>query len=211
MGTSPNNDEIYREFIASKMDKYDESKEDTEAAALPCNQGKETEKGMTVFPRTEDGKPFIYDYQVKGMFKDSCGMLARLKGKQATESSKLKAYKKVIDGLVFVYPRQIVPNFDGPIGNCQRPLRAQTAQGERVALAMSEEIPAGATMEFVVQLKDDSLEDVVREWMDYGALRGFGQWRNSGKGRFYYEELDLKTNEVIGGNKEDYEFLLSLG
>ena len=29
----------------------------------------------------------------------------------------------------------------------------------------------------------------VREWLDYGQLRGLGQWRNSGKGRFTWEEL----------------------
>lgn len=27
------------------------------------------------------------------------------------------------------------------------------------------------------------------ERLDYGELRGIGQWRNSGKGRFTYEEL----------------------
>lgn len=27
------------------------------------------------------------------------------------------------------------------------------------------------------------------EWLDYGKLRGLGQWRNSGKGRFTYEIL----------------------
>lgn len=37
---------------------------------------------------------------------------------------------------------------------------------------------------------DDSHEKAVREWLDYGVLRGIGQWRNSGKGRFTYEVLD---------------------
>jgi len=30
-------------------------------------------------------------------------------------------------------------------------------------------------------------ETALREWLDYGKLKGFGQWRNSGKGRFSYE------------------------
>ena len=51
------------------------------------------EKGKTVFPRT-DGQPILYDYQIKGFFKDACGMLARVKSKK---SSALKAYKKIID------------------------------------------------------------------------------------------------------------------
>lgn len=37
----------------------------------------------------------------------------------------------------------------------------------------------------------DAVEDAetVREWLDYGALRGLFQWRNSGKGRFEWEEV----------------------
>ena len=157
------------------------------------------EKGMTVFPRLEDGTPFIYDYQVKGFFKDACSMLNRLTGKDpetgkkkkaVNESSKLTAFKKVIDGMIFPQPRKIPIRFDGAVGICQRPLRAQTAQGERVALAMSESVPAGATMEFsVLCLSADHLA-AVREWLDYGELRGLGQWRNSGAGRFTWEEIE---------------------
>ena len=32
-------------------------------------------------------------------------------------------------------------------------------------------------------------EALVREWLDYGAYSGIGQWRNSGKGRFTWEEI----------------------
>ena len=108
------------------------------------------------------------------------------KKKKVNESSKLTAYKKIIDGLIFVQPREIPIRFDGEVGICQRPLRAQTLQGERVALAMSEEIPAGAEIEFDVVCLADENEATVREWLDYGILRGSGQWRNSGKGRFSY-------------------------
>lgn len=70
-----------------------------------------------------------------------------------------------------------------------RPLRAQTAQGERVSLAISEEIPSGAQIEFTVVCLLDKDADLVREWLDYGSLVGIGQWRNSGKGRFKWEEI----------------------
>lgn len=80
-------------------------------------------------------------------------------------------------------------NSRGGIGSCQRPLRGQTAQGERISLANSETIPEGATIEFTVKCLVDSYIDVVREWLDYGELRGMGQWRNSGKGRFKWEEV----------------------
>ena len=68
-------------------------------------------------------------------------------------------------------------------------LRAATAQGERVALASSETLPAGTTCEFEVQMMRDELEPLVEEWLAYGELRGFGQWRNSGKGRFTCERV----------------------
>lgn len=109
------------------------------------------------------------------------------------ESGKISAYKKVIDGLVFVSPRMIPIEVNGAVRDCQRPLRAQTAQGERVSLANSEEIPAGSRCEFDVLCMDDSHEAAVREWLDYGALRGIGQWRNSGKGRFTYTAYEVKA------------------
>ena len=181
LGTWPSNENIARDFIASKAP--DASTIEDEIAALGADAV--AEKGKTVFPRT-DGQPILYDYQIKGFFKDACGMLARVKAKK---SSALKAYKKIIDGLIFVGPRQIPLILNGEMTECQRPLRAQTAQGERVSLANSEQIPAGSTCEFEITCMDDAHEKAVLEWLDYGKLRGLGQWRNSGKGRFTYELL----------------------
>lgn len=196
LGTWPSNQNIAREFIASKSP--DAASIEDEVAALGADAV--ADKGMTVFPRDAEGRPVLYDYKVKGFFKDSCGMLARIGGKTETgkkravnESGKISAYKKVIDGLVFVSPRMIPIEVNGVVRDCQRPLRAQTAQGERVSLANSEEIPAGSRCEFDVLCMDDSHEAAVREWLDYGALRGIGQWRNSGKGRFTYTAYEVKA------------------
>ncbi len=183
LGTAPNDEEIYANYIASKAP--DAMSIADEVAAVGIEEV--TEKGTTIFPRNEDGKPIMYDYQIKGFFKDSCGMLARVK---TTKSSKIKAYKKVIDGLIFVNPRQIVIDTDKEITICQRPLRAQTAQGERVALASSEAIAAGATMTFTIKTLQDDLIPTIKEWLEYGELRGLGQWRNSGKGKFTYEVFE---------------------
>ena len=182
LGTSPANKDIYRDFIGSKAP--DAASVEDEVAALGVDAV--IEKDMTVFPRTEDGRPFFYDYQIKGFFKDSCGGLRKVTG---SESSKIKAYKKEIDKLIFPQPRQIPIRFDGEIGKCERQLRAATAQGERIGLACSEQIPAGATCEFDVVLLSDSHEKALREWLDYGCLSGIGQWRNSGMGRFSWEEI----------------------
>lgn len=196
LGTWPANPNIARDYIASNSP--DASTIEEEVAALGADAV--ADKGMTVFPRDENGTPVLYDYQIKGFFKDACGMLSRVGGKTETgkkravnESGKLTAYKKVIDGLIFVGPRMIPISVNGKIGECQRPLRAQTAQGERVSLANSEEIPAGSTCEFEVLCMDDAHIPAVREWLDYGGLRGIGQWRNSGKGRFTYAACEVKA------------------
>ena len=181
LGTWPADPEVASKYIASKAP--DAGTIADEIAATSVEEV--TEKSMTIFPRGEAG-PVLYDYQIKGFFKDACGMLARVK---SYKSSKIKAYKKIIDGLIFVEPRMIPLTLSGEMGNCQRPLRAQTAQGERVSLANSEEIPAGSAAEFTVTCLDPAHEELVREWLEYGRLRGIGQWRNSGKGRFAFEEL----------------------
>jgi len=190
LGTKSANPELVRDYIASTAPTAELT--DAEVGDIPpVDVDDELEKGTTVFARTEcgDGDPFVYDYQIKGFFKDACGVLRRVK---AMRSEKVKAYKKVIDGLIFPVPRQIrllLPE-GGELGICERPLRTSGPTGERVALARSEEAPPGTTIEFEVQYLQDDLEKTLIEWLDYGKLRGLGQWRNSGKGRFSYEILE---------------------
>jgi len=187
LGTASSNPEIHAEFIASKGP--DAKTREEEIAAIGVDE--EVEKSMTVFPK-RDGKPFVWDYQWKGFFKDTCGALQRMKDEScAKESSKMKAYKKVIDGCIFVEPREIP--FDGWNGNmesCQRPLRGQTAQGERIALANSEMIHAGTSNTFDV-IVPDQYEKAVYEWLNRGKYRGMLQWRNGGYGRFTYEVVGV--------------------
>lgn len=196
LGTAVNDDEVYRNYIASKSPNA--STIEDEVASIGVDEY--AERQMTVFPRTSNGKPFIYDYQWKGYFKETCSFLKKVPD---TASSKIKAFKKQIDGLIFIKERQCVINVNGNITLCQRPLRAQTAQGERVSLSCSESIPAGSVCEFTMVLMVDSDEKLIREWLDYGYYHGTGQWRNSGKGRFLWEELDDAGN-VIGGNAKEH-------
>lgn len=182
LGTANSDPKIHEDFIASKAPDALSRTEEIEALGVD----EVVEKAMTIFPRDEEGNPIVWDYQIKGFFKDTCSALRKVSG---TRSSKIKAYKKEIDGLIFPEPRKIKIHFDGELGNCQRPLRAQTMQGERVALANSETIPAGAYIEFSITCLSDDHIEVVKEWLDYGKYKGLGQWRNSGKGRFDWEEL----------------------
>lgn len=182
LGTASNNPEIHSEYIASKSKDAMKIEEEVEAIGVE----EVIEKSMTVFPRNADGNPILWDYQIKGFFKDAAGVLRRVPG---SKSSKIKAYKKEIDGLLFVSPRMIPLTMPGGLGTCERPLRASTAQGERVALANSETAPAGTTIEFEIQCLTKEMHDLAYELLDYGKLRGIGQWRNSGKGRFEWEEI----------------------
>lgn len=153
LGSSPNNEEIMADYIASKAPDAMKKAEEIE------NVGVEglLERDMTVFPRDEHDNPFVYDYMIKGMLKDSIGFLRKI---PKSESSKIKAYKKAVDGLIFVKERRIPFQSNSgyiTIGDCQRPLRASTAQGERVTLVMSETIPAGCFIKPTIEILDDSL------------------------------------------------------
>ena len=181
LGTASNDPDLHGTYIASLAPDAKSKTEEIEAVGI----GDVIERGMTVFPRNQDGKPFLYDYQIKGFFKDACGALRKVNG---TKASKIKAYKKEIDGLLFVSPRQIPLQMPSPLGECQRPLRASTPQGERVAISHSESAAAGTTIEFEINCLSDDMCDLARECLDYGQLRGIGQWRNSGCGRFNWEE-----------------------
>lgn len=183
LGTASGNPELHREFIASKAPDAMTTEEEINAIGVDGV----VEKSMTVFSRDTEGNPIIFDYQIKGFFKDACGVLRRVPN---TKSSKIKAYKKEIDGLLFVFPRMIPLSMPAPMGECQRPLRAATVQGERVALSHSEAAPSGTVIEIEIQCLTKDMQDLVVECLDYGRLRGIGQWRNSGKGRFTYEVLD---------------------
>ena len=184
LGTASANPDIHRDYIASKAP--DAAKIEEEVAAIGVD-GVE-EKAMTVFPRTADGTPFLYDYQIRGTFKEVCGAMKAIAG---TKSSKVKAHKKKVDNLIFVEPREIPLDLHGmKVDNCQRPLRAQTMQGERIALANSEVAPAGTTCRFTVICMVDEDIELVKEWLDYGKWKGIGQWRNSGKGRYSWAVVD---------------------
>ncbi len=187
LGTKSANEELFTHFIAAKRPQG-AAADEAEAQRRLNAELDEREKAMTCFHRTPDGTPMIWNYQVEGFFKEACGSLRTV---PKTESSGLRAYKKVIDGQIFVKERQVLlvlPD-GGEVSVVERPLRAQTMQGERVALAKSECVPAGTTMTVTIKLLNPDLEPLVREWLDYGSLRGIGQWRNSGMGRFAWEEI----------------------
>lgn len=143
--------DMHAMYIASKAPRPELAAEEREVmeatakAILAANGGVDdpqtdaTEmapRSITVFPRGEDGLPFLWDYQLRGFFKEAAGALKRSgpaakkakKAKKGEEdedegstgaspepavkaaeflSDKLTAHKKAVDCGVFVAPRRI--------------------------------------------------------------------------------------------------------
>jgi hypothetical protein len=189
LGTTPMDEKLFTNYIATKKGEAGDSHnrplspveiaDELETLPHDENRGK---TGFHRLPGTD--QPMVYNYWLKGFCKDACQML---RYDESTRSKKLKAFKKVIDGTLFVMPRRIPFVLSGPLEILERPLRAQTMQGERVALAYSEIAPAGTAFTCQLHLLGNALDaEILREWLDYGALRGFGAWRNAGWGAFTY-------------------------
>ena len=93
LGMTPGDPEIYGNWIASKAPEPEVGAEE-----VGVIEGMDAvEDATTCFPRTEDGVPFCWDYQIKGFFKDACSSLRRVPG---TRSSKLTAFKASEDNAV---------------------------------------------------------------------------------------------------------------
>jgi len=185
LGTACHNPDVHEEFIASKS--ADAKKIKEELGTLPAEDL--IEKAVTVFHRGPDGKPILFDYQVKGFLKEAVGVQIELAGEEIrVGKTKLSKYtfKRIVDNNIFVFPRMISLGCDvGPI--CTRPLRADTMKGERVSLASSETVSAGTSFECEIKTLTPALDKLIEKCLDYGALKGLGQWRNSGKGRFTWK------------------------
>jgi len=193
LGTLSGNKEIAEEFIISK---HPDGSSQEESDAVPIDET--VEKSSTIFARNQDGKdgkPMLWDYQVKGFFKEACAAMIHTERltKEELKKARLTEYlfRRTIDEAVFVTPRRIVlEGLNGqPLKFLERPLRGQTMRGERIALARSEVIPAGATITVEISWFNPKLADFIKQWLNYGALRGLGQWRNASYGRFTWREL----------------------
>lgn len=175
LGSQPTVD-VASEFIASKFVENGGELPEDEAKSLPEN----LERGTTVFHRL-NGEPIFYDYQVKGFIKEAGRTFNGLRG--------VKNMRSKIDNLVFITPRQIPIHLaDGStIEFLERPLRAETAQGPRVALARSEMIAEGSWFECDLEVFESQIkEDLLRDLLSYGSRKGMGQWRNGSWGQFSF-------------------------
>ena len=194
LGTKPGNDELLRDYIVSKSEDEKKMAEEMKAREEDETTEDAIEKKMTFFDK-QAGHPYIWDYMVKGFVKEAWKTVKAIKGSKCSE---VKAYKQKIDNSIFLAEEDRTIFFkdgNGKPVSCsiitekERPLRAQTMQGERVALARSESVPAGSILTFTFIFLEPELEACVRECLDYGFYKGLGQWRNGGYGRFKWQEV----------------------
>lgn len=238
LGTQPSNPDIYAEYIATRSpDPASTMEEELLANATaaegidddemkktpptifpvarffkPANGTRLLDPQYDIIPEDLEGEfvvlPFMYDYQMRGSFKESIAMLAKASGGRAAKNddsvakyacANITSYKKVVDGNWFVTNRKIplmipetyidemgreIPTFNekGQLPQIVRPLRADTAKGPRTALAASEYVPAGT--EFFLGIRLLNIKDLKAclETLDYKASVGMLQWRGGGKG-----------------------------
>ena len=199
LGSNPANPEIHSKYVASKAASMEKSA--LEEAMLPGTEALEKalqdarEAGLTVFLRGSHGELVLSSHVIKGFFKSA---FQTLKDQFGIAGSKGK-----VDNLVFIAP-EFLPILDNhgqpqtePDGLCERSLRAETMQGPRVTLAASEEVAPPWHLEFSVTLVDNAGTGKskpvtfaeIEDALNYGFLKGLGQWRNSGHGSFTWEQI----------------------
>lgn len=190
LGSSPANKEVFTEFLVGKTKT---PKEKQAALADVENIDENLEKGTTVFYRNNGGL-ILKGYQVKGFLKSAA--------KALKDQLNLKSYLSKVDTYVFVMEKDIPIMRDGeqitePDGFLERPQRCETAQGPRIFLAKSEEVQAPWYIDVTIRVVENTKTaksaaidmDMIKDFLDYGALSGLLQWRNAGHGTFEYEEL----------------------
>lgn len=206
LGTVPLNPEVYEAHIISKTRKEiakasisdDLKKQYEERLEKGGVEEKETvpeaeEKGHTGFHQDEDGL-FIYDYIIRGFLKAAASAIKDKVNRGKAKKIIPWAHKAMVDELIFVSPRRIHVGKTEPDGLLERPLRADTAQGPRVALARSDYINAGTEFDFEIHVVDDVKvpKKLLLMLLKYGREKGLGQFRNGSYGRFMFKMIDLE-------------------
>lgn len=193
LGTVPCNPSIWADHIAAKQAKAlkkegyseEEIQKEIQATIAGVQNNDEMESGKTTFFQDDKGY-FLRDYQIKGFLKESAKVL-----KQYGPTKQLRS--KVVQ-TVFVRPRKIyVADSDAELEVIERPLRGQTPQGERVAIARSLAVPAETNLEFDVQCLNGTItKGCLDTLLEYGQFAGIGQWRGAGKGSFAVLQMEAK-------------------
>ena len=202
------NDELKENL--EKLDKMVELLREKNLIRIELHK-KAMDDGLIV-PGTFAVMPAMLPQHIKGMFKEA---ISALRGNANNASSGLSAFKKAVDLKIFVEQKAIplfAPEYyldpatgkvemtlnpkTGRLRVFERPLRADTAQGPRTALASSEILPAGTQFWLTLNLLDPTLYDIVAECLDYKEYGGMLQYRSAGYGSFVWSPCDEYGNVI---------------
>lgn len=189
LGSQPANPAVRTAYVASKAPNQD--KADDETDHLPEDLDS---LNLSVFLRNK-GSLCISDYVIKGFLKEA-GKVMKGQIGIAQPASK-------VDNFVLIEPMYLTlwrggEEIDVADGDFERPLRAQTMQGERVTVVASEYVLPPWQVEFEITLLENEKTarsvaldfEAIESMLDYGQIKGLGQWRNGQNGRFTWERID---------------------
>lgn len=136
----------------------------------------------------------LWAHQLKGLIKGTSKTFAlkvpgKVKGDaSATTDIQTKVYVRAVDWSQRIPLMREGQRITEPDRLYERPLRAQTPQGPRVSIAVSECLDPPVSCTFrIVTLRGSR---ITREHLDtilsVGEFEGLGQWRSGGKGVFTY-------------------------
>ena len=182
LGTVPKNKEVYTQYIESKRPE-DQAPGGAVAEAETVEDLEE--KGWTGFHSDETGL-FVYDYYIKGFFKNAANILK--------DEFSVPAFRSKINDYVFVYPRRVhLGGLKEPSDILERPIRVMTMQGPRVSIIRSDLVAAGTVIKFRLEYIENKKfkPEFLEQLMEYGKRQGFGQWRNGSYGRFVVKKFEL--------------------
>lgn len=194
LGSQPANPDVRSAYIATKAATL--QKGDEETGRLPAYTKEELEgMNLSVFLR-DDGRPCLCDYVVKGFLKEALGVI------KGYEGVGIAAPATKVDNLIIVTPAYLTFSrgslpIAAPDDTLERPLRAMTMQGPRTTVTASELINPGWQINFDLTLLDNAKTaksaklsfDIIERALDYGMVKGLGQWRNAQNGRFTWARI----------------------
>lgn len=147
--------------------------------------------------KVADLKPSPDDTEEQKEYKTK--MLNLLKMAEKLKVLSVSGFSKMpstwVDRGVFVGPRKCLIDMPegSKVGYCERPIRIEKFPKDISSLKCSETVPADSIIKFRVGILNDDDEKFVLACLHYGYLRGFGEWRNSGKGRFTFDIYNEST------------------
>ena len=196
LGSQPANPDVRTAYIESKAP--DPAAATAEERELLKYEDLD-DKTLTVFlrdPKERDAL-MLMDYVILGYLKNAIDALK--------SQNHVKAAAGKVDKFVFAAPRHLFILKDGKRiydedSVLERPLRAKTMQGDRVALTASEliEDPWQIEVELTLLPNPEARTDggskaitfdVIEQALSLGRMKGLGQWRNGGYGRFTCERV----------------------